>query len=369
MSTQIAVCHLGKFYPPEYGGIESVTEALATDHAARGHDVNVICFSRGSSQAKTIDKVLVRRHRASYVAASQPLSWGYFVDGLRAVRRSDLVHVHVPNLLAALVVLLGVPRSVPVVVHWHADVSNKGFLGWLVRPLEKLLVRRATTIVCTSEQYRAASEILRGSARKTSIIPIGIADTGCPARSDITELRAMPMILFVGRLVPYKGLSVLIDAASKMNAKARFKIVGDGPLSADMQALVAEKGLGDCFDFEGKVSESRLNELYAAADVFCLPSVNRLEAFGVVLLEAMRAGLPTVAADIPGSGVPWVNSAGVTFKVGDAASLAEALDSTLGSSEKLSELSQVARQRFAQHFTSAEMSSKFLKLYDEVLQR
>lgn len=364
MTDRLRIVHLGKFYPPEYGGIESVTEALAEDHAAQGNDVKVICFRR--SEYKTLCSSTgpkIRRYKMRGFVASQPLSLGYVLDGLRSVCKADIAHIHTPNLLGSLVAIL-TPRRVKVVLHWHADIENKGILGRLVYPIEQLALRRADAVVCTSEPYLMASASLRFWRDKTRIIPIGISHVDV----QIGECSgSSPFVLFVGRLVPYKGLSVLIEASTKMRSDAPIVVVGSGPLLADLKAQARLMGVESRIEFHGRVDDTTLMSLFANASVFCLPSINRLEAFGVVLLEAMRAGCPVVASDIPGSGVSWVNKAGLSFPVGDSTELARQLDEVLGSAVLRKSLSKNARGRFTAFFTRRLMSQRFMILYQELL--
>lgn len=356
------ILHLGKFYPPEFGGIESVTEALATDHARAGHAVRVLCFSRAGSGVEVDENLTVHRHRAAVEVSSQPLSFRYLFDAIRRARNADIVHVHTPNLLAALAVILA-GRGPRVVVHWHADIEGKGLLGRLIRPLESLMLKRADAIVATSHEYAQASRALRAHASKLTVIPIGIADTEAPTNSpDILP----DQVLFVGRLVPYKGVAVLLRALSQMKFPARLVIVGTGPQESSLKALADSLGVAEHVDFLGKVETSTLSELFRVSTVFCLPSINRLEAFGVVLLEAMRAGCPAVSSDIPGSGVSWVNRDGLQVPVGDHQALASKLDELLDDPTLRRRLSENARARFEKEFERRSMSDRFLSLYESL---
>jgi glycosyltransferase involved in cell wall biosynthesis len=114
----------------------------------------------------------------------------------------------------------------------------------------------------------------------------------------------------------------------------------------------------------------RHQALFDRAALYCLPSAHRAEAFGVVLLEAMSYGLPTVATDIPGSGVPWVNQngeSGLNVPAGDPVALAEACNQVLESAELRSRLSTGARQRFVSEFTEEIPVKRMMHVYDQVL--
>src|SRR5437764_531691 len=120
---------------------------------------------------------------------------------------------------------------------------------------------------------------------------------------------AAPLLLFVGRLVYYKGVHILIEAASRWPGS--IAIVGEGPLEAELRADVARRGLQERVVFAGRVSDDDLPAYYQACDAFVLPSIARTEAFGVVQIEAMAAGRPVISTNLP-TGVPWVNRDGVS---------------------------------------------------------
>ena len=357
------IVHFAKFYPPEYGGIESVTEALAEDHAAEGHDVEVVCFTRELPQLEQVGRLSLRRVKVQKEIASQPLAISYLNACKAAARNADVVHVHTPNMLAALAVLR-LPRHVRLVIHWHADIENKGTLGRLVRPIERAILRRADIIVTTTKAYAEASSTLAGFKDRVRVVPIGIADV---ARASKLEVATPPYVLFVGRLVPYKGLNVLLDAIPLVKSNVEFHIVGTGPQLAELREQTQRLGIADRVRFLGRVEEDQLNDLMVGAAVFCLPSVNRLEAFGVVLLEAMRAGRAIISTNIPGSGVPWVNATGLNVPVRDPRALAEGIVQLLADPEEAARLGRLARSRFENDFSRELMSRRFLRLYHQLL--
>jgi glycosyltransferase involved in cell wall biosynthesis len=270
-----------------------------------------------------------------------------------------------------------------VVVHWHSDIVNKGWLGKLTRPVERLMLRRADALVATSQAYADASPQLRRFKDKVHIVPIGIEDAEVfddlgrdeanaerqPAGAGMA-LSQVPdgaqVILAVGRLVPYKGFDVLIDAARDLPTGCRVVIVGGGERRAELEARICERRVADRVVLAGRLDDDALRVLFQRAAVFCLPSVSRAEAFGVVLLEAMARGLPVVASDIAGSGVPWVNRHGTTglnVPAGNALALAAALAQLLGDPERRAQMGREARRRFESEFTAALATRRFLDLY------
>lgn len=359
------IVHFAKFYPPEYGGIESVTEALAEDHAAAENDVEVICFTRFMPKFETAGRLQIRRVKAQVEISSQPLSLTYLRACQAAAKNADVVHVHTPNMLATLAVLR-LPPHVRVVIHWHADIENKGAIGRFVRPIERAMLCRANVVVTTTQAYADASPALAEFQDRVKVIPIGIADIATEPKFEVST---PPYVLFVGRLVSYKGLDVLLDAVAMVKSDVEFRIVGVGPELAELRSHAQRLGIEDRVKFVGRVEEDQFQDLMEGAAVFCLPSINRLEAFGVVLLEAMRAGRAIISANISGSGVPWVNSNGINVPVRDSKALAEAIDQLLSDPDEIVSLGKSARARFKKDFSRRLMSDRFLCLYRSLLEK
>ena len=370
------IVHLGKYYFPDAGGIESVTISLAGGAVASGHSVSVVCFEKTPANSdEVIDGVHVIRAPITTMIASQPLGIKYFLQCLKYGKNADVIHLHVPNMLGVLCALF-IGKKPRLLVHWHSDVINKGILGKILRPLETALLRRADCIVATSLVYADASDTLRPYKNKTSIVPIGVpdakhdgTDSDLPASID-EQIRGKKIILAVGRLVPYKGFNVLIDATKHLLNDSVVVIVGSGPLQQKLQQEIELANVKGRVVLAGRLSDAALHALFERATLYCLPSTSRAEAFGVVLLEAMTHGLPIVATNIPGSGVPWVNqhgTSGLNVAVGDPVALAQACNQILATPELRGSLSDGARQRFVSEFTEAVSVKRMMHVYDQML--
>ncbi|MCA3255320.1 MAG: glycosyltransferase [Alphaproteobacteria bacterium] len=366
------ISHIGKYYPPDQGGIESVTQTLAEGMAAAGHDVEVVCFG-AASESYVANGVRVVRCRELARPASQPLAPGYLLAAIRSARWADVVHLHYPNAFAALVLASGVLNS-PTVIHWHSDVVDKGALGALLRPLETRSLRRATRIIATSQAYLDASAPLAPFRDKTVPIPIGIpsprpnpeAAIPAPIAAFIGGRR---YVFALGRMTAYKGFEHLIDAASDLPDDVCVVIGGGGELLDVHRERVARQGLSSRVLLPGRLSDEATTALFRQAALFCLPSVLRSEAFGVVLLEALSQGVPLVTTAVPGSGMSWVNRDGVTgfvAPVGDPAALAAACNRILDDPATGSRLASEARARFQAEFTAETFVERVGNLYDAV---
>lgn len=367
------VVHIGKYYEPDTGGIESVTRTLATGAVDAGCRVSVVCFAgHGSRQCVEVrNGVTVYREAPLATVASQPVGLAYLHRCRMLVREADIVHLHAPNLLGMLGVCLGGSHR-RLLVHWHSDIMGKGPLGHLVRPLERLVLRSAAIIVATSRPYAEASPTLAAHRRKVVVVPIGIAPP--PAESAQVPLpvalsdriRGRRIVLAVGRLVPYKGLDILIRAAHRLPSDSVVIIVGHGPLAHALQSLTVTERVEDRVILAGVLGKSDLHTLFHKATLLCAPSRSRAEAFGVVLAEAMAYGVPVVATDIPGSGVPWVNQhdiSGLNVSVDDPEALAQACAALLTSQALRQRLSAGARRRYLDEFDDHRFLRRMLDVY------
>jgi rhamnosyl/mannosyltransferase len=175
-----------------------------------------------------------------------------------------------------------------------------------------------------------------------------------------------PRVLFVGRFVYYKGVDVLVDAMA--DCPGTLLLVGEGPLEPQLRQQVRDRGLQDRVQFIGRVSDDELPAYYQAADLFVLPSIARTEAFGVVQVEAMAAGVPVVSTRLP-TGVPWVNQHGISGLVvppGDRRALADAIGRVLTDDSLRSSLGANAAARAEALFASSRMIDTFRRVVESI---
>ncbi len=169
----------------------------------------------------------------------------------------------------------------------------------------------------------------------------------------------------MGRLSHYKGFDVLLDAVARLPSVSLL-LIGSGECAAALRARASELGIEARVRFAGHADDATLAAAYARAQIFCLPSTERSEAFGIVLLEAMRARLPVVATAIPGSGVEYVvdhGRAGLLAAPADAASLTQALGSLAADAALRERFAAAGHARWQAEFTLARCAQQILDLY------
>jgi len=366
----LKVLHVGKFYPPHMGGIETHLQALCGE-LRKSVDLRVMVASENERRVdETIDDVPVSRMPTPWTVASTPLCPG-MVREIRAAH-ADIVHIHLPNPTAALAYLASGHRG-SLVVTYHSDTVRQKVLGPLFAPFLHATLRRAAAIIATSPDYRNTSPVLARHLDRCEVIPYGIdidqfqvADPA--AIREVRNRYGERLILSVGRLVYYKGFEYLIRGMRQV--RGRLIIIGDGPLRGKLQQLIAELGLQEKVVLAGEIHNADVAPYYHAADLFALASIARSEAFGIVQIEAMAAGIPVVNTALD-SGVPFVSlheRTGLTVPPADPDRLADAINRLLDNPDLRATLGRAAALRARQEFALGVMLTRTLSLYDRVRQ-
>lgn len=363
------VLHIFKAYPPVVGGIEYHVRALAEALQRRGCSVTVLAAS-ASGRSTVADEAGVRviRTRSWGSVASTPLSPA-LVGWVRRLQ-PDVTHLHHPYPLGECAhQLFG--RASATIVTYHSEPVRYRRLGRVYRPFVSQLLRRADRVLVTTRPYLEGSTLLRPFVDRCRVVPLGIDPRPFAAvePDEAGGARRGPgaVVLFVGRLRHYKGLDVLCDAARVVDAE--FRIVGDGPMGPAVRHRAGQSPAAGRIRFFGQVPDGALPAHYAAADIVVLPSVDRSEAFGLVMLEAMAAGRPVVSTEL-GTGTSVVNKHGETGLVvppNDAAALAEALTSLLADPSRRATMGEAGRQRVVSQFHVDVMADRTLAIYREAL--
>jgi glycosyltransferase involved in cell wall biosynthesis len=364
------VLHLGKFYPPAKGGIETILK-LVCDRTAAEVSNRVLVASHvpgGSTEtdgATEVERVPVLKKIGS--VALCPLM------PLRLAReRADVIVLHEPNPMALLSYCLARPAG-KLIVWFHSEVIRPSWRYRLFyRPFLQFALSRASRIIVASPTLAASTPQLREWQSKCVVIPYGIESVDASAevarRADtIRATHQRPIVLFVGRLVGYKGVDVLLEAMRGLPAVAL--LVGEGPERAALVQRASALGVADRCQFLGEVTDQELAALYRACDLFVLPSVTRQEAFGVVQLEAMTRSKPVISTDL-GTGTAWVNQHGDTGLVvapRNASTLHEAIAELLSDPARGAALGAAGARRARSMFTADRMIAAVLSLYREVM--
>ena len=364
---RLRVLHVGKYYPPHPGGMETHLQALCGE-LKQSVEVEVIVSSDGRrTSEELVDGIKVARLGTMCSVAAAPIS----PSMVRRIRqtRADIVHLHLPNPTAILAYLAsGHPGR--LIITYHSDIVRQKLLSRFFWPVLRHALNRAEAIIASSPNYIESSTVLTEYRQRCRVIPFGIPlkQFDQPDASEIRRIReryGRRVILGVGRLVYYKGFEYLIRAMGGVDG--HLMIVGDGPLRSHLEGVARESGVEDRVTILSSVKD--VSPYYHAADVFALSSVARSEAFGIVQLEAMACGKPVINTDLD-SGVPFVSPHGVTGLTVPPANperLSEAINRLLDDPIHRVELGKAGQRRVEKEFSLALMAERTLQLYQEVM--
>jgi len=384
----VRVLHICKYYPPFAGGMETFVGDLLPALQKKG----VLCtalvhaHSRASISAGAVDGAGVEVIRVPtwgrLLYAPVSPSFPLWLEKTLLRTKPDVIHYHMPNTSALWGLVSPLASRIPSVVHWHSDVvasklDKRLALAYpLYRPFENALLSKAKAIIVTSPPYLEVSQALRPWREKCKVIPLGFDPARLPEPEESQRTWAASQwanaelrILCVGRLTYYKGHETLIRAMAGIKG-GKLILVGDGERRARLESVIDSLGLAEKVMMVGYRTEKEVRALLESCEVFCLPSVERTEAFGMVLLEAMWAGKPVVASDVPGSGMGWVVSHGETGLLvvpADPKSLAQALLRLKANDALRKAMGAAARLRFESEFQMSRIADGIIDAYRLVL--
>lgn len=370
----LRVCHLGKYYPPAHGGIETHLQTLAQAQARLGVQVEVLCINHetGPTTHEKDGEIPLTRFCPLLTVNKLEIS-AKLVNALRNVH-ADVLHIQVPNPTMLLAVAVARPR-IPIVISYQSDVVRQRILGALFRPIERMVYRRVSVILATSSAYANGSKFLQAYRDRIHIVPLGLdlnaylhpSDDDIAKASELRSRYAGPVWLACGRLIYYKGLHNAIRALTQV--PGTLMIIGEGPDRASLESEARKQGVAERVAFLGAVAGS-LAPYYQAATAFWFPSNFKSEAFGLVQVEAMASGCPVINTNIVDSGVPWVSPhevSGLTVPIDDPSSLAAAARRLIEEPGLRKRLAQGGRERAMREFDWRLMAERTLEVYQSIL--
>ena len=366
----IRVLHVYKCFGPErFGGVETFIENLVKSTKPKCFHIILAC---GPVKSTT-----VIRHRGSIVVLVRPQFTAFSMPVALAMipifwflsRRVDVVHYHYPFPFQDILSFFA-KTSLPKLVTYHSDIIRQRFTGYLYRPLMRLFLDRADVVVATSPVYKASSYVLQSLKKPPVVIPLAIQAK--PAEFDQFCLDywkqrvGSGFQLFLVAHRSYKGLPTLVEAAAR--TKVPLVITGEGMLTEKIMLQAQTLG-ADNISFVGLVSRADQAALLYLSRVLVLPSCQRSEAFGIVLLEASRQSTPMITTEI-GTATSWVNqhmSTGLVVTPNSQVELEEAMMFMHQSPNEAIKMGLLAKQRFDSMFDVTLMAQSYIKLYQSII--
>jgi len=376
------VTMINKHYPPHLGGIEFQMRDLAEALVAEGHSVRVLVANESRDRVEeTINGVDVIRLPRQFGISSAPVATAMPAEIERLAEDTDVFHMHFPYPWGELS-WLKAHTQLPTVVTYHSDIVRQKTGLAIYRPFLERFLDDVDLILASSPNMVEHSPFLQPRAEKCRVVPFGIHVEDFDSTPEIEqraeELRALheghKIVLFIGRLIYYKGTDVLVRSMGALGpgnalADAHLVMIGRGPLEAQLREIAVAGGTIDRISFLPPQPLPEIVAWYHAADVFALPSVARSEAFGLVQLEAHASGTPTVSTNLT-TGVPFVNQheqTGLVVEPHDVRGLAEALDKLLADDELRTVYGAQAKARAHTDFSVPRMVEQTVEVYREAM--
>lgn len=363
-----------------HGGVRAHVAQLATQLSA-AHDVRVVAPASAPLAGDAADKLVVPVGRPRSVPFNRSVA--RIAPSVRAYRNTvaalrdlspDVVHVHepeVPAVALAASMRAGRKGEPPVVGTFHAWSDRDRAYRAVSPAARRVAVRLAIRVAVSPAAQRYHADALRLPLGDFRVVPNGVDVDQFADAEPLPELAdaERPLLLFVGRLERRKGLEILIRAFLRLRAfrpEVRLCVIGDGPERSRCESLLPASVRPDVL-FVGAVREADKARYFRSADVFVAPNLGG-ESFGIVLLEAMSAGLPVVASDIPGfRTVVRDGREGRLVEPGDGFGLADALGTLLDDSRLRAAMAEQGRRQADAH-AWPRVAARVADIYREAME-
>jgi glycosyltransferase involved in cell wall biosynthesis len=336
------------YYHPHVSGLTIYVKRLATALAQRGHQVTVLTshYDRTLPAKETIDGVRVVRVPVMFRISKGVIMPSFPLLAWKLIRQHDVVSVHLPQFEASLLGLLGRLARRPVILTYHCDLQLP--TGWFNRIVDKVVFvsnyfagHLAQAAVAYTQDFAQHSHFLSRFLDKVHVIPPPVIMPE-PDPAEVEAFRAEHHLaerqvvgMAATRLAAEKGVEVLVEAVPRLlQAQPRVKIlfagqyenvIGEADIYQRLMPKIEQLG-PEHWEFLGVLTQAQMPAFFAACDVLVVPSLNSTESFGLVQVEAMLCGTPSIASNLPGvRQPPLMTGMGAVTPVGDADALAEAI--------------------------------------------
>lgn len=373
------IAQVAPFFHPHIGGVESHVYNLSRGLVNRGHKVTVYTsLVKGSKESETYHGIEVKRVKPLVTMFTTPVTpkikeriLGY---------DHDIIHAHYPPPLASYYAAkASKKKKTPFILTYHCDLVLPKVYGSLVTSLYRLSLGRRTLkitdgVIVTTKTYAATSRnlwniepvIIPNAIDPSEFNPEGVGDNIRKKH----HLENSKMILYVGRLKYHKGLEYLIESAQYTAADVKYVLVGGGEFKPRLKSLTNELKLNDRIILAGEVPNSELPQYYSACDIFVLPSVSRLEAFGIVGLEAMASAKPVIISDIPGvREVIEEGVCGLLTEPMNPQDLGEKITKLLADPALMKKMGEAGKQKVLKEFTWEKVVAQTEEMYNNILSK
>lgn len=407
MQNKPKILCFGRFYDVKKGGIETHVEALLENLCDKVDFINLVPSKTCSGgETKIADKVPVKITPSWNVDGSLAISPGLIFQAWKLQRQHkfDLIHLHFPDPMSHLASMI-LPSEIPRIITWHADIIRQQKALKIYKPFLVNILKKAASIIVATPKHAESSAFLCKSAnivenQKIHVIPFCVnpiylqeyssddANLIQNIRKNLSQkynlqnsqnFHENPKIIFsLGRHVSYKGFDVLLKAIAKLKQQISQKfpdfqlwLGGEGILTNDLKRLADNLQINTHVKFVGQIADADLPNFYRSCDVFCLPSISKAEAFGIVQIEAMACGKPVISTRLH-NGVDYVNQheiTGLVVEPNNVEELSAAMQKLLENTDLCRKFGENAKQRVQREFLPSVMAQRTFNLYQEILNK
>lgn len=369
--TKLSILQTPVRFSPAIGGVEKYVLELSKVLVETGDDVTVVSADEPHDDAiSKVDGITSIRLPYKTKVANTNITRGLFKT--LESQDFDVIHTHIPTPWSAdISALVSLVKRKPLIVTYHNDLTGDGIAGAIARvynaTLLRLVLRRAKKIIITQEKYLEYSAHLKPYKNKVVVVPLGVNQPKkLSVKRDVNQLCFMSVL---DKYHEYKGLDVLLEALANARAeypKLHLVVGGKGELIEKYRKQARELGIADAVKFLGYITDEERDTMYASSGAFVLPSVNSLEGFGIVALEALTYGTPVITTSLAGSSAYIKeHDAGIVVPPKDVKALAAALRKLCKDPKRAKAMGENGRAFAAKEFSWKSIASRMHDVYEE----
>jgi glycosyltransferase involved in cell wall biosynthesis len=378
------------YYRPHTSGLTIYAERLARAMAQRGHQVTILTsqYLKELPREEVMDGIRVVRAPVLLRINKGVIMPTFGFLATRLVLENDVIHLHLPQFDAAGLAIRGRLFRKPTVVTYHCDLLlPKGFINWLVNQAVHLMNRITGIfthrIVAYTRDYAEHSPFISKFTSKLEVInpPVIISNVQPEEvkqfKVQFNGERRIPVIGMAARFATEKGVEVLLNAAQeiiKRYPRAVFwfagpyeNIIGEEKYYERLKPRIELLQNNGQWKFLGLLSPRSMAAFYPNLDVLVIPSLNSTESFGLVQIEAMMSGVPSIASDLPGVRQPVLrHKMGRVIPIGDSGALAQAVTELIAEKKEYGSTPKALREMYAPDTIAQEYEQLFERIKTEI---
>ncbi len=367
------ITHIFKtYFPDTAGGLEEAIRQIGKMAIKNGYDVQVVTIS-DNPRDERIDGIRVHSFKRDFSISTMHVSFDLAKHFKEIIADSDIIQLHYPYPYTELLTVLNHVKK-PIVITFHAEIIGRGLIKTFYGPFQKKLFKMADVIVPTSSNLAKTSSDLTDFQDKISVVNLWLDQSRFTKLSDADDSFKQEVAswgkfaLYTGVMRFYKGIDVILDAAKSV--KGVIAMSGKGPYLQYAKDRVEKEGLTNV-KILGFQSDENLAYMLKKCSYLILPSTNRGECFGQVLLEASYNHKAMISTEL-GTGTSIVNKDNVTGFVlppKDVNALIKKMNLLFDDEALCSKMGEAAYNHYMNNFTEEIQGAKYLEIYKKLLEK